>query len=134
MSNPIAMILSSAMLLDWLGAKYSDDHVRDAARRVEQGVADAVRNGISTRDLGGSASTTEFTDGGRPPDQGRQLTAGPSTRADHHVDQGPTVALVHASPASMAPANEAFAELFPTRASGTCSMTAWSPTRTLPAV
>ncbi|WP_111766009.1 isocitrate/isopropylmalate dehydrogenase family protein [Nakamurella deserti] len=61
-ANPIAMILSSAMLLDWLGAKYDDNRVRDAAARVEKGVFDAVRSGASTGDLGGSASTTEFTD------------------------------------------------------------------------
>lgn len=29
--------------------------------RIEKGVADAIAAGTSTRDLGGSASTTEFT-------------------------------------------------------------------------
>jgi 3-isopropylmalate dehydrogenase len=60
-ANPIAMILSSAMLLDWLGAKHDDPRLTDAAARVEQGVAAAVATGTSTPDLGGSASTTEFT-------------------------------------------------------------------------
>ena len=55
------MILSSAMLLDWLGAKHDDARLVDAAVRVERGVAAAVAAGTSTRDLGGSASTTEFT-------------------------------------------------------------------------
>ena len=60
-ANPIAMILSSGMLLDWLGARHDDPRLADAAVRVEQGVATAVAAGTSTRDLGGSASTTEFT-------------------------------------------------------------------------
>jgi 3-isopropylmalate dehydrogenase len=60
-ANPIAMILSSAMLLDWLGARHDDPRLTDAAVRVERGVAAAVAAGTSTRDLGGSASTSGFT-------------------------------------------------------------------------
>jgi 3-isopropylmalate dehydrogenase len=62
LANPIAMILSSGMLLDWLGTRHGDQRLVDAAVRVEEGVRAAVRGGVSTRDLGGSASTTEFTD------------------------------------------------------------------------
>jgi isocitrate/isopropylmalate dehydrogenase len=60
-ANPIAMILSSGMLLDWLGARHDDPRLAAATTRVERGVAAAVAGGISTRDLGGTASTTEFT-------------------------------------------------------------------------
>ena len=60
-ANPIAMILSSAMLLDWLGARHDDPRLADAAVRVEQGVAATVAAGTSTRDLGGTALTSEFT-------------------------------------------------------------------------
>jgi len=60
-ANPIAMILSSAMLLDWLSAKHDEPRLADAAIRVEKGVSTAVAAGTSTRDLGGSASTSEFT-------------------------------------------------------------------------
>jgi 3-isopropylmalate dehydrogenase len=60
-ANPIAMNLSTAMLLEWLGDKHGDPRLVDAARRVEQGVAAAVRSGVSTRDLGGTASCSEFT-------------------------------------------------------------------------
>ncbi len=62
LANPIAMILSSGMLLDWLGTRHGDDRAADAAVRVEAGVRAAVRDGVSTRDLGGTASTDEFTD------------------------------------------------------------------------
>ncbi len=62
LANPIAMILSSAMLLDWLGTRHGDEWAAEAAVRVEAGVRAAVRAGVSTRDLGGQASTDEFTD------------------------------------------------------------------------
>ncbi|RBY98174.1 isocitrate/isopropylmalate dehydrogenase family protein [Blastococcus sp. TF02-8] len=62
LANPIAMILSSGMLLDWLGTRHGDERLRDAAARVESGVRAAVLAGVSTRDLGGSASTDGFTD------------------------------------------------------------------------
>jgi 3-isopropylmalate dehydrogenase len=62
LANPIAMILSAGMLLDWLGTRHGDDRLLDAAARVDGGVRAAVRSGVSTRDLGGQASTDEFTD------------------------------------------------------------------------
>ena len=60
-ANPIAMIRSSAMLLDWLAARHGDDRLRGAAVAVERAVENAVRSGISTRDLGGTASCSAFT-------------------------------------------------------------------------
>jgi 3-isopropylmalate dehydrogenase len=60
-SNPIAMVLSTAMLLEWLGTRHDDEVARRAAEAIERGVTEAVRAGVSTRDLGGSASTTGFT-------------------------------------------------------------------------
>jgi 3-isopropylmalate dehydrogenase len=62
LANPIAMILSSGMLLDWLGTRHGDARALDAAVRVDSGVRAAVRAGVSTCDLGGTASTEEFTD------------------------------------------------------------------------
>jgi 3-isopropylmalate dehydrogenase len=62
LANPIAMILSSGMLLDRLGTEHDDARLVDAAVRVSDGVRTAVREGVSTRDLGGTASTDEFTD------------------------------------------------------------------------
>jgi 3-isopropylmalate dehydrogenase len=61
LANPIAMNLSTAMLLDWLAARHDDPRLADAARRIEDAVATTVRAGTSTRDLGGSASCSEFT-------------------------------------------------------------------------
>jgi 3-isopropylmalate dehydrogenase len=62
LANPIAMVLSSGMLLDWLGTRHGDERLAGAAARVDAGVRAAVRSGVSTRDLGGQASTEEFTD------------------------------------------------------------------------
>lgn len=58
-ANPIATILSSALLLRWMAGAYSDDRLQDAASRIEGGVTATVRSGVVTRDLGGSASTAE---------------------------------------------------------------------------
>ena len=51
-ANPIGAILSAAMLLETVGRA-------DEARRIEAAVAGAVRDGKTTRDLGGSLSTSE---------------------------------------------------------------------------
>jgi 3-isopropylmalate dehydrogenase len=60
-ANPVAMILSSAMLLDWLGTRHGDERLARAAAAIESGVAAVVHAGTATRDLGGSASTAQFT-------------------------------------------------------------------------
>jgi 3-isopropylmalate dehydrogenase len=51
-SNPIAAILTTAMMLDYLG-------IKDAAQRIERAVADAVQADEITQDIGGRLSTTE---------------------------------------------------------------------------
>jgi 3-isopropylmalate dehydrogenase len=61
LANPIAMNLSSAMLLEWLGSRHDDPRLTDAAHRLEAGIAQTVAEGISTKDLGGTASCSEFT-------------------------------------------------------------------------
>jgi isocitrate dehydrogenase (NAD+) len=56
LANPLALILSSAMMLDHL-----EEH--DAARRVRAAVEAVLRDGKKlTRDLGGSAGTTEIAE------------------------------------------------------------------------
>jgi 3-isopropylmalate dehydrogenase len=60
-ANPIAMVLSSAMLLDWLGTRHQDDRMRTAGAHIEAAVATVLANGVATRDLTGSTSTSGFT-------------------------------------------------------------------------
>jgi 3-isopropylmalate dehydrogenase len=54
------MISSSAMLLEWLGARHDDPAATSAAALVEEAVTGTVRGGVATRDLGGTASTSGF--------------------------------------------------------------------------
>jgi 3-isopropylmalate dehydrogenase len=60
LANPIAMIASGAMLLDWLGTHHDDSDARTAATLIENALATTVRSGTRTTDLGGTASTTDF--------------------------------------------------------------------------
>jgi isocitrate dehydrogenase (NAD+) len=57
-ANPMAMILAGAALLTHMQA--SD--ARDAGRAIREACFEAVSQGVRTADLGGHASTTEFTD------------------------------------------------------------------------
>jgi isocitrate dehydrogenase (NAD+) len=56
-ANPLAMILAGAALL-----AHGEGAMRAAGEAVRKACLDAVHDGISTADLGGNASTTEFTD------------------------------------------------------------------------
>ncbi|HYG79555.1 MAG TPA: 3-isopropylmalate dehydrogenase [Pyrinomonadaceae bacterium] len=51
-ANPVGSILTAAMMLEYLGFE-------KASRAVEKAVAEAVTNGETTRDLGGTLSTEE---------------------------------------------------------------------------
>ena len=54
--NPIAMIMASAMLLDYIGEKV-------AARKIEKAVIEVLREGkVRTADLGGSSTTSQMSE------------------------------------------------------------------------
>jgi len=55
-ANPSAQMLAAAMMLDHIGELEPAQRIRDAI------AATIVRDGIRTRDLGGTASTSEFGD------------------------------------------------------------------------
>jgi isocitrate dehydrogenase (NAD+) len=56
LANPTALVLSGLMMLDYIGERQKAERIRAALDRVlEAGV-------VRTRDLGGTASTTEFTE------------------------------------------------------------------------
>ena len=60
LANPIATILSSAMMLDWLADRYNDPIARDASQRIEQAVTKFLADGkLRTADQGGTASTSD---------------------------------------------------------------------------
>ena len=56
-ANPMAMLLACAALLSYI----DDSRAARAARARYVSVLDTVRTGIATSDLGGHASTTDFT-------------------------------------------------------------------------
>lgn len=57
-ANPLAMILSAAMMLDWLGEKHSDLAARQAADCIERAAQRILRRADARpRDLGGTAGT-----------------------------------------------------------------------------
>ena len=56
LANPTALLLSALMMLDHIGERQAAAHIRDALGRV------LTEGAVRTRDLGGTASTTEFTD------------------------------------------------------------------------
>jgi isocitrate dehydrogenase (NAD+) len=57
-ANPMAMILAAAALLSHM----EGDEARAAGRAIREASLEAVSAGVRTADLGGHASTTEFTD------------------------------------------------------------------------
>jgi tartrate dehydrogenase/decarboxylase/D-malate dehydrogenase len=54
-ANPVAAILSSAMMLDWL-------QLPIAARKIQDAVEAALGNGATTPDLGGGLTSAEMTE------------------------------------------------------------------------
>lgn len=59
-ANPIAMILSAAMMLDWLGERHNDPAATSAGRMIESAVTAVLASkSVRTADQGGSASTTD---------------------------------------------------------------------------
>jgi 3-isopropylmalate dehydrogenase len=63
LANPLAMILSAAMLLRWLGDRRADAAATRAGDRIDSAVAKVLAGGkVRTRDLGGTASTRQVGD------------------------------------------------------------------------
>lgn len=59
-ANPTAMILSAAMMLEWLGRRHGEDGCLQAARLLEAAVDGAFgEDGLRTVDLGGAHGTAE---------------------------------------------------------------------------
>ena len=58
-ANPMAMILASAALLSYM----EDKRAQNASRAIYESTLEAVHEGLKTSDLGGHASTSDFTDG-----------------------------------------------------------------------
>jgi len=61
-SNPTAMIVSTAMMLDWLGAMSGDQRLVEAGEAVDQAVWQAYANGgMLPMELGGKSNNADVT-------------------------------------------------------------------------
>lgn len=61
-ANPTAMILSAAMMLEWLGDRHDNDLYVKVAQHIQNAVETTLANGPRGRDLGGDAGTQEVVD------------------------------------------------------------------------
>jgi len=60
-ANPTAMILSTAMMLDWLADKHGVEGAAEAGERIERAVDKAYADGIEPTEFGGSNGTADVT-------------------------------------------------------------------------
>ena len=61
-ANPSAMLLSAAMMLEWLANKHGDDALRAGARRIEKALEGAFQSGeVLPYDFGGKSDTAAIT-------------------------------------------------------------------------
>jgi 3-isopropylmalate dehydrogenase len=54
------MILSAAMMLDWLGDKHGLESAADACERIERAVDEAYAGGIKPMEFGGRNGTADI--------------------------------------------------------------------------
>ncbi len=73
-ANPAAMILSAAMMLDWLAERHDHPAAAEAAQRIDRAVDGAFANGLKPCEFGGRDGTSAIAnailqalDGGRRP-------------------------------------------------------------------
>ncbi len=61
-ANPSAMLLSTAMMLDWLAVRHADPALADGARAIEAALAGAfLQGGVRPYDFGGTSNTADIT-------------------------------------------------------------------------
>ncbi|MDX1432098.1 MAG: isocitrate/isopropylmalate family dehydrogenase [Gammaproteobacteria bacterium] len=63
LANPVAMILSAAMMLDWLAGKHGVEPCAEAAALIDAAVAGVLAEAVALpRDLGGTSGTAAITE------------------------------------------------------------------------
>lgn len=61
-ANPLALIMSGVMMLNWLSASRGEPRFREVGARIRSAYDRALVEGAVTRDLGGKLGTMEFAD------------------------------------------------------------------------
>lgn len=60
-ANPTGMILSAAMMLDWLADKHSVESAAEAGEQIERAVDQVYADGLRPMEFGGSNGTADIT-------------------------------------------------------------------------
>jgi 3-isopropylmalate dehydrogenase len=60
-ANPLSMLLTVKMMLDWVGSTKGDANCATAARILETAISRVTTSDIKTPDIGGTSRTTEVT-------------------------------------------------------------------------
>lgn len=60
-SNPTSILLSTRMMLQWLGTKHNDKQAILEGDRIEEAIVRMLVENKKTKDLGGNLTTKEFT-------------------------------------------------------------------------
>ena len=117
LANPTAMLLSAAMMLDWLASRGAGQNYADAARELERAVDKAFGAGLRTPDIGGPGR--HAGGGARHQRRHGRLTPPPPTTTTRRAliggiaAAGGLPAAAAASPRSRAPAPAAVADTPP---------------------
>jgi 3-isopropylmalate dehydrogenase len=61
-ANPLSMILSAKMMLDWLGERYNDSKCLKAGEAIEKATIQTLIDGVTVPDLGGKATTMQMAE------------------------------------------------------------------------
>ena len=59
-ANPLSMILSAKMMLEWLGERYKDSSGIEAGKAIETAVIKTLQSGCTVPDLGGRMTTLKM--------------------------------------------------------------------------
>jgi isocitrate dehydrogenase (NAD+) len=62
LANPLALLMSGVMLLNHLAEREQDERYRAVGTRIREAYDAALREGATTRDIGGSLGTRAFAD------------------------------------------------------------------------
>lgn len=61
-ANPLALLMSAVMMLNYLSEREDDPAIKDAAEKIKQAYNLALNENAKTRDLGGELNTQQFAD------------------------------------------------------------------------
>ena len=61
-ANPLALLMSAVMMLNYLAQADGDERYREVGTRIRNAYDDALQAGDKTGDIGGSLGTRAFAD------------------------------------------------------------------------